>query len=79
MILATGTQVLNRASERGIILNDNNGKPEFTITASGRDQQPAQDLANRHYGGLSFTYHASSAIDSITVHGVVNSDTILTK
>lgn len=79
MILATGRQVLNQASERGIILNDKNGKPDFTITASGRDQQPAQDLSNRHYGGLSFTYHASSAIDSITVHGVVNSDTILTK
>ena len=79
MILATGTQVLNQASERGIILNDENGKPDFTITASGRDQQSAQDLSNRHYGGLNFTYHASSAIDSITVHGVVNSDTILTK
>lgn len=79
MILATGTQVLNKASERGIILNDENGKPDFTITASGRDQQSAQDLSNRHYGGLNFTYHASSAIDSITVHGVVNSDTILTK
>lgn len=79
MVLATGTQVLNEASERGIILNDDNGKPEFTITASGRDQQSAQDLSDRHYGGLSFTYHASSAIDSITVHGVVNSDTILTR
>ncbi len=79
MILATGTQVLNAASERGIILNDENGKPDFTITASGRDQQSVQDLSNRHYGGLNFTYHASSAIDSITVHGVVNSDTILTK
>ena len=79
MILATGTQVLNAASERGIILNDENGKPEFKITTSGRDQQSAQDLSNRHYGGLNFTYHASSAIDSITVHGVVNSDTILTR
>lgn len=79
MILATGTQVLNEASERGIILNDENGKPDFTITASGRNQQSAQDLSNRHYGGLNFTYHASSAIDSITVHGVVNSDTILTR
>lgn len=77
MVLATGTQVLNQASERGIILNDDNGKPDFSITASPRDQQSAQDLSTRHYGGLSFVYHASSAIHTILVHGTVNSDTIL--
>ena len=77
MVLATGTQVLNQASERGIILNDDNGKPDFSITASPRDQQSAQDLSARHYGGLSFVYHASSAIHTILVHGTVNSDTLL--
>lgn len=78
MILATGTQVLEEAWENGIILtNDSTGIGDYSITAEPRDEQSAEDLSNRHYGGLRFTYHAGSAIHSITVHGTVNSDTIL--
>lgn len=77
MVLATATQVLIKAFEKGIILADANGKADYTVGATPRDQQSAQDLSNRHYGGLTFTYHASGAIHSLTIHGSVNSDTIL--
>lgn len=77
MVLATATQVLTKAFEKGIILTDDNGKADYTVSATPRQQQSAQDLSDRHYGGLSFTYHASGAIHSLTIHGSVNSDTIL--
>lgn len=77
MILSVATQVLIRAHEKGIILTKPDGKPDYTINAGGRETQSAQNLSDRHYDGLSFTYHASGAIHTITVHGTVNSDTIL--
>lgn len=77
MVLATATQVLTKAFEKGIILTDDNGKADYTVSATPRQQQSAQDLSDRHYGGLSFTYHASGAIHSLTIHGSVNPDTIL--
>lgn len=77
MVLGAATQVLSKAYEQGIIQADENGKADFTISAAPREQQSAQDLSNRHYGGLSFAYHASGAIHTLTVHGTVNSDTIL--
>ena len=77
MVLGAATQVLSKAYEQGIIQADENGKADFSISASPREQQSAQDLSNRHYGGLSFAYHASGAVHTLTVHGTVNSDTIL--
>ena len=77
LVLGAATQVLNKAYEQGIIQADANGKADFTISAAPREQQSAQNLSNRHYGGLSFAYHASGAIHTLTVHGTVNSDTIL--
>lgn len=78
MILATGTQVLEQAYEQGIILTDEvSSKGDYSITASPRSAQSAADLSNRHYGGLSFKYHMSGAIHTITVYGTVDSDTII--
>ena len=77
MITGVATQVLNRAFEQGIIQADANGKADFSISATPREQQSAQDLSNRHYGGLSFTYHASNAIHTLTIYGTIDSDTIL--
>lgn len=77
MIVAVQTQVLQEAYERGIIRTDGTtGKADYSVTATPRDQQSLQDLSDRHYGGLSFTYHVQGAIHTITVNGVVNSDTI---
>lgn len=74
------TQVLEQAYEQGIILtNDATGKADYTVTTTSRDEQSQTDLSARHYGGLSFAYHVSGAIHTITVNGQVQSDTILVK
>lgn len=74
------TQVLQQAYEQGIILtNDATGKADYTVTTTSRDEQSQTDLSARHYGGLSFAYHVSGAIHTITVNGQVQSDTILVK
>ena len=78
MINATITNVLNQAYEDGIIMTDDNtGRAMFNVTTTPRDQQSREDLSARHYGGVSFEYHASSAIHTITVNGTVDSDTII--
>lgn len=78
MIQGVAITVLEQAWEQGIVLtNELNGKGDYTVTATPRSAQSRNDLSKRHYGGLSFTYHASGAIHTITVHGTVNSDTIL--
>lgn len=78
MIQGVATTVLEQAWEQGIVLtNESNGKGDYNVTATPRSAQSTDDLSKRHYGGLSFTYHASGAIHTITVHGTLNSDTIL--
>lgn len=77
-ISGVATQVMEQAYAQGIILTDETtGKGDYTVTTSPRSEQSQDDLSSRHYGGLSFTYHAAGAIHTITVHGVVNSDTII--
>lgn len=78
MINATITEVLNEAYENGIIATDDaTGRAMFTVTTAPRSEQSREDLSARHYGGVSFEYHASSAIHTITVNGTVDSDTII--
>ena len=78
MIVATLTQVMNEAYNRQIIMtNPDTGRGMFSITATPRSAQSRDDLSNRHYGGVSFEYHASSAIHTIVVNGSVDSDTIM--
>lgn len=78
MINATITNVLNEAYDKGIIMtNDTTGRPMFTVTTTPRSEQSLEDRSARHYGGVSFEYHASSAIHTITVNGAVDSDTII--
>lgn len=78
MILSTATQVLEKAYEQGIILTDDTtSKGDYSLNATPRSAQSQQDLSNRHYGGLSFKYHMSGAIHTITVYGTVDSDTII--
>lgn len=65
------------ATNQGIIATKITGKGDYTISATSRDEQSKDDLSSRHYGGLSFTYRPSSAIHTVTINGVVQSDTIL--
>lgn len=78
MIRSVITQVLNEAHDKEIIMTDeHSGSGMFTVTTTPRSQQSREDLSARHYGGVSFEYHASSAIHTITVNGTVDSDTIM--
>ena len=70
-------QVLEQAYQQRIIQqNEATGKGDYSVSASPRSTQSQVDLSNRHYGGLGFTYHAAGAIDTLTVNGEVDSDTI---
>lgn len=72
-IEATATAVLLEATANGIILlNDETGAGQYTVSAQTRAQTSADDIASRHYSGLSFSYTRSGAIHSITVHGTVS-------
>ena len=78
MINATITDVLNEAYQKEIIATDDTtGHAMFSVTTTPRSEQSREDLSARHYGGVSFEYHASSAIHTITVNGTVDSDTII--
>ncbi|RVU70037.1 DUF3383 family protein [Lactobacillus xujianguonis] len=78
MIKSTIESRLLDAYNRGIIQEiGETGKGDYVVTTTPREEQSLQDKSKRHYGGASFTYHASSAIHTITVNGVVNSDTIM--
>lgn len=77
MISGVASRVLEEATQMGIVLTDDKGKGVYTVTATPREDQSAQDLSARHYGGMNFVYHAGSAVHTITVHGTVNSDTII--
>lgn len=85
-LAAIVSQVLQQAYEQDIILEqevyDSNtgktlttGKGDFSVSVTPRSAQSAQDLSSRHYGGLSFIYHRSGAIHTVTVRGTVQSDT----
>ncbi|AKG66648.1 DUF3383 family protein [Lactobacillus helveticus] len=73
-------QVLEQAYQQRIIQqNEATGKGDYSVTTSPRSAQSQVDLSNRHYGGLSFTYHAAGAIHTLTVNGEIDSDTITEK
>lgn len=85
-LASIASQVLQQAYERGIILEqevyDSNtgetqstGRGDFSVSSTPRSAQSQKDRSARHYGGLSFTYHRSGAIHTVTVHGTVQSDT----
>lgn len=70
---ATVTSVLMQATENGIVLvNADTNAGDYTVTTVSRADTPAEDIAARHYDGLSFVYTRSGAIHSITVHGTVS-------
>ncbi|ASN59835.1 hypothetical protein CG419_03985 [Latilactobacillus curvatus] len=71
-IEAVATAVMLQATANGIVLvNDETNAGKFAVSAQSRAQSTADNIAKRHYDGLSFTYTRSGAIHSITVHGTV--------
>lgn len=78
IVQSTIEGVMLEGYHRGIIAErGETGKGNYTVTVSPKEDQSAEDLSRRHYGGASYRYHASSAIHTLTVNGVIDSDTIM--
>ena len=64
--------VLATAYTNGIIdVDDASGNPLFSVTALGRADLDATDIANRTYKGLSYQYTPAGAIDTVNVYGEI--------
>lgn len=61
--------ILEVAGKQGIIAKNDSGQPLYTVTAQGRAESTAQDRAERHYKGLSFSLELAGAIHEATVIG----------
>lgn len=71
-IEAVATAVLLTGTENDVVLRDDStGAGIFEVKAETRADSTAEDIANRAYTGLSFTYQRGDAIHTITVHGTV--------
>lgn len=78
MIQSTIENVMLDGFHRQIIAErGETGKGDYTVTVTPREEQSVADLSRRHYGGASYEYHAASAVHTLTVKGVVDSDTLL--
>lgn len=70
---ATVTAVLNTATNNGIIsVNPETNSGEFTVTTATRAQTSDEDIAQRNYTGLKFSYTRSGAIYTVRVNGQIN-------
>jgi hypothetical protein len=77
LIQSVVNNTLEQAYQQGIILtNEATKHGDYSVTASSRDVQSLVDLSARRYGGIQFTYHRAGAIDSVTITGLIKSDTI---
>ena len=70
---ATVTAVLNTATNNGIISENPETKAgEFTVSTVSRAESSEEDVAQRNYTGLSFSYTRSGAIHTVRVNGQIN-------
>lgn len=70
---ATVTAVLTTATNNGIIsVNPETNAGEFTVTTASRAQSSEEDIAQRNYTGLKFSYTRSGAIHTVKVNGQIN-------
>ena len=77
LISSQVNMVLAQAVNNGIIkIDDKTGNGIYSVTASPRSEQSQKDLSDRHYGGISYQYERSGAIDTVTVNGTINADTL---
>lgn len=78
MVKSTVEMRLLDCFNRGIIAErGNTGKGDYEVTSTPAAGQSKEDKSKRHYGGVGFTYRASSSIHTLTINGTVESDTIL--
>lgn len=70
---ATVTAVLTTATNNGIIsVNPETNAGEFAVTTASRAQSSEEDIAQRNYTGLKFSYTRSGAIHTVRVNGQIN-------
>lgn len=70
---ATVTAVLTTATNNGIISENPETKAgEFTVSTASRAESSEEDVAQRNYTGLSFSYTRSGAIHTVRVNGQIN-------
>lgn len=70
---ATVTAVLTTATNNGIIsVNPETNAGEFTVTTASRAQSSEEEIAQRNYTGLKFSYTRSGAIHTVRVNGQIN-------
>jgi len=70
LLRAKLTDVLDEAHVNGIVdTDDESGLANYEIVALQRDGLNPDDISNRHYEGLSFTYQRSGAIHTVSVTG----------
>lgn len=68
-IESTVISILEIGGKQGIIAKNDSGQFLYTVTAKSRTETPAQDRAERHYRGLSFSMELAGAIHEATIHG----------
>lgn len=68
-IESTVISILEIGGKQGIIAKNDSGQLLYTVTAKSRAETPAQDRAERHYRGLSFSLELAGAIHEATIHG----------
>jgi len=59
------------AADMGIIAQNEDGRPMFTVETPRRAEIPEADLANRRLRNVEFEYTTAGAVHYIEVHGVV--------
>lgn len=79
MIQGVVTSTLQTATDQGIVLLNDNGKGDFTVSTTPRSAQSSTDLSSRHYSGCKFRYTPSGAVHTVEVNGVVDSTTVREK
>jgi len=65
------TTVLQQAFINGIIAQDDDGKPLYTITAKSRSEIPEEERNSRVYNGLSFSFELDGAIHEANITGQI--------
>lgn len=72
LLESTVANVLETAFNNGIIdIVDDTGVGNYQVTALGRQELDAEDIATRNYKGLSFAYKRSGAIHTVDVSGTI--------
>ncbi|CAM4012699.1 DUF3383 family protein [Mesobacillus zeae] len=65
------TTVLQQGFINGIIAENADGKPLYTVTAKSREELPAEEMSKRIYGGLAFSFELAGAIHEAKIQGEI--------